>query len=81
FFWLTAIADTVLEQDPSEHRPLFLLAARRIHATFAVPLKLRLEATRLSHSHEPPDPRGPGRGRPQWSPQEPLGRHLKTRLR
>jgi len=47
FFWLTAIADTVLEQDSAEHRPLFLLAARRIHATFSVPHKLRLEATRF----------------------------------
>ncbi|MFH1464309.1 MAG: hypothetical protein ABIO70_07970 [Pseudomonadota bacterium] len=47
FFWLTAIADTVLEQDPAERRPLFHLAARRIHATFAVPHKQRLEATRF----------------------------------
>jgi len=47
FFWLTAIADTVLEQDPADRRPLFLLAARRIHATLAVPHKQRLEATRF----------------------------------
>lgn len=47
FFWLTATADAILDQDPSEHRPLFHLAARRIHATRAVPHLDRLAATRF----------------------------------
>jgi hypothetical protein len=47
FFWLTAVADLVLDQDPAEHRSLFLLAARRIHATRAVPHRDRLAAARF----------------------------------
>lgn len=47
FFWLTAAADIILDQDPAEHRPLFLLAARRIHATRAVTHRDRLSAARF----------------------------------
>jgi hypothetical protein len=47
FFWLTAAADLVLDQEPAEHRSLFQLAARRIHATRAVPHRDRLAATRF----------------------------------
>ena len=47
FFWLTAAADLVNDQEPEEHRPLFLLAARRIHATHAVDRRERLAATRF----------------------------------
>jgi len=47
FFWLTATADAILEQDPADHRPLFLLAARRIHATRAAKHLDRLAATRF----------------------------------
>lgn len=47
FFWLTAAADLVLEQDDDQHQPLFRLAARRIHATRAVPHDERLAATRF----------------------------------
>lgn len=47
FFWLTATADTILEQELGDHRPLFLLAARRIHATRAVKHLERLSATRF----------------------------------
>jgi len=47
FFWLIAAADIILDQDPGQHRPLFLLAARRIHATRAVSHRDRLSATRF----------------------------------
>jgi hypothetical protein len=46
-FWLLATTDVIGEEDPSELRPLLRLAARRIHATFAVPHKERLAATRF----------------------------------
>lgn len=47
YFWLTAVADAVLDQDDAERHPLFRLAARRIHATHAVPHPDRLAATRF----------------------------------
>lgn len=47
FFWLSAAADLINEQDVAEHRPLFLLVARRIHATQAVDHRDRLAATRF----------------------------------
>jgi len=47
FFWLAATADAILDQAPAEHRGLFRLAARRIHATRAVPHADRLAATRF----------------------------------
>ena len=47
FYWLTAAADVVLEQDEDQHQALFRLAARRVHATRAVPHRDRLAATRF----------------------------------
>ena len=47
FFWLTAVADAVLDEPDSTWYPLFRLAARRIHATQAVPHRDRLAATRF----------------------------------
>lgn len=47
FFWLGAAADTVHAEDLAEHHALFRLAARRIHATHAVPHRERLAATRF----------------------------------
>lgn len=47
FFWLDSTADAILDHDPPEHEPLFKLAARRIHSTFAVPHPDRLAATRF----------------------------------
>lgn len=47
FFWLTAAADLVNDQEPDEHRALFLLAARRIHAHHAVHHRDRLAATQF----------------------------------
>ncbi len=46
-FWLLASADLLLEEEPSTHRALLRLAARRIHAHFSVPHKERLAATRF----------------------------------
>jgi len=46
-FWLLATADAITDEDPEQHRHLLRLAARRIHATFAVPHKQRLAATRF----------------------------------
>ncbi|MDP6943216.1 MAG: hypothetical protein QF464_03620 [Myxococcota bacterium] len=45
-FWLRAVADTITEQPAGEHRTMFLIAARRIHATHRVPKKQRNAATR-----------------------------------
>ena len=47
FFWLDAAADVVAVEDTSAREPLFRLAARRISATFAVPHRERLSATRF----------------------------------
>jgi hypothetical protein len=44
FFWLSATADTILDQP--DRRPLFRLAARRIHATRRLPHLDRLAAVR-----------------------------------
>ena len=46
-FWLLATADAITDEDPDQHRTLLRLAARRIHATFAVPHKQRCAATRF----------------------------------
>ncbi len=45
-FWLLATADVIQDQG-ADVRMLLRLAARRIHATFAVPHRERLAATRL----------------------------------
>ena len=45
-FWLRAVADTIEGEPPAEHRTMFLVAARRIHATHRVPKKQRNAATR-----------------------------------
>ena len=45
-FWLRAIADTIEQQPKQAHRPMFLVAARRIHTTYRVPKKHRNAATR-----------------------------------
>jgi len=46
-FWLLATADVISDKDPAQQRPLLRIAARRIHATFAVPHDQRLAATRF----------------------------------
>ncbi|MFT6142625.1 MAG: hypothetical protein ACJAZO_001668 [Myxococcota bacterium] len=46
-FWLLATADVIREEAPVHQRVLLRLAARRIHATFAVPHRERLAATRF----------------------------------
>jgi len=45
-FWLRATADTIEDEPKQEHRAMFLVAARRIHATHRVPKKQRNAATR-----------------------------------
>ena len=35
-FWLRAVADTITDQPTEENRPMFLVAARRIHATHRI---------------------------------------------
>ena len=45
--WLLAAADAITGEPPQSHRHLLRLAARRIHATFAVPHDHRLAATRF----------------------------------
>ncbi len=45
-FWLRAIADTIEDEPKEEHRAMFLVAARRIHATHRVPKSQRNTATR-----------------------------------
>jgi hypothetical protein len=46
-FWLLATADVIADHPPHTHRQLLRLAARRIHATYAVPHDQRLAATRF----------------------------------
>lgn len=46
-FWLLATADIISDESPETRRHLLRLAARRIHATFAVPHEQRLAATRF----------------------------------
>lgn len=46
-FWLLAAADVITEQPTPDRRHLLRLAARRIHATYAVPHAQRLAATRF----------------------------------
>ena len=46
-FWLLATTDVILAAPPDHHLPLLRLAARRIHATHALPHRERLAATRL----------------------------------
>ncbi len=45
-FWLRAVADLINEQPEADHRRLFLIAARRIHAHLKTPKKDRNAATR-----------------------------------
>ena len=45
-FWLRAVADTITEQPSEEHRAMFLVAARRVHAAYRVPKHQRNAATR-----------------------------------
>lgn len=45
-FWLDALADALRARDPSELQSLFLAAARRIEATFAVDPRERHDAVR-----------------------------------
>jgi hypothetical protein len=46
-FWLGALADVLRAQPDSERRALFLAAARRIQATYAVPPRERQDALRV----------------------------------
>ncbi|HGY10435.1 MAG TPA: transposase [Oceanithermus profundus] len=45
-FWLGAVADLINEQPETDHRRLFLIAARHIHAHHRIPKKDRNAATR-----------------------------------
>jgi len=45
-FWLRALADAIEHEEPGQQQALFRIAARRIHATHAVPHQLRLAAVR-----------------------------------
>jgi hypothetical protein len=46
-FWLAAAGDVVLAEPPAQHRALYDLAARRVHATFRVDLLERHAAVRV----------------------------------
>lgn len=46
-FWLLATADAITDQPTQDRQHLLRLAARRIHATYAVPHDQRLAATRF----------------------------------
>ena len=46
-FWLLATADAITDDKPEQHPHLLRLAARRIHATFAIPYNQRLAALRF----------------------------------
>lgn len=46
-FWLEALADLIASKPDPDQRDLFRDAARRIHATFAVPLRQRSAAERF----------------------------------
>ena len=46
-FWLLAAADVVSDEQTADQQHLLRLAARRVHATFAVPHDQRLAATRF----------------------------------
>jgi len=45
-FWLDSLADVVRSSEPAHHQSLFLAAARRIEATFAVGPRERHDAVR-----------------------------------
>jgi hypothetical protein len=45
-FWLDALGDVLRPRDDAERKTLFLIAARRIEATFAVPPRERHDAVR-----------------------------------
>jgi hypothetical protein len=47
FFWLTAAADIILDNEPNKHSTLFRLAARRIAATHSAPNRDRTAAIRF----------------------------------
>ena len=53
-FWLDAAGDLVLAEPPERHRPLYDLAARRIHATFRVDPRERQDAVRVLARHVVP---------------------------
>jgi hypothetical protein len=46
-FWLDSLADVLRPREDAERRPLFLAAARRIEATFAVTPRERHDAVRV----------------------------------
>ncbi|NOY26765.1 MAG: hypothetical protein GXP62_12905, partial [Oligoflexia bacterium] len=46
-FWLLATADVISDDEPDQHRTLLRIASRRIQATFAIPHKQRLAASRF----------------------------------
>jgi hypothetical protein len=50
-FWLAAAGDVLLDQPTQQHRALYDLAARRIHATFRVELRERHDAVRALAHH------------------------------
>jgi hypothetical protein len=47
YFWLTAVAEIVLERPTDQRRAVFERAAGRIHTSFRVPYERRLDATRV----------------------------------
>ena len=46
-FWLQVAADVILDQDPSTHRHLLHITARRIHSTFTGKHEDHLAAVRF----------------------------------
>jgi hypothetical protein len=46
-FWLTLASELIRDQHPEDHADLVRTASRRIHATFAVPYRDRLDAVRF----------------------------------
>jgi hypothetical protein len=46
-FWLGAVADHILDQQPSPHANLLRFCSQRIHATFAISIKDRQTAVRF----------------------------------
>ena len=47
FFWLVTLADDIRARPPDRQEHLFRMAARRIHAFYEVPDKVRQQATRF----------------------------------
>ena len=50
-FWLRALADMIRSEPDADHRRLFLIAARRIHGTHAVPYDVRNVIVRRLAAH------------------------------